>query len=608
MAGLVDKLKERANNIVDGLKQQYGKAQLGEVWPQTTYSPLALYEPYYKTRGWLPPTSILVDENNMSSKYPNYIYTDWRGFNIVEGTDGRSTMANIGDRIPLDGRSKFGEPSSIGKENGVPLSTREHYLIFNDNSTDYFKHGIQVIDNINTVQTINYDSPHSNKDFRYKNKDGNINIDTPYEHNDPIIYGFDIVIDAVSSPLLNGSIIDFIANYSNVSEIAALRDVYENFKTQFQKFFKINISELNITDSDKLIFSNLGGKFAPQNFPKYHVNDSKTYMNYYLKKITGLDNLVERNTPNSKKFLNKYNDDIISLAFSEDVSMSVGTLAHLYKLLYWSKPNGKGLIPENLLRFNCDIIVSEVRNFKRVTSIIEESETDGNGISKRTTNEIRDNVSRYIYSLKECQFYFNSLPHPSEVDLNNISVYGEGGYSIQFDYKYVTHKMERFTPKGYVGYDSGSIWKVSNDRINGNDSVEFPKFYSEDSKLKFENIGTDLGKIDTMNVPNRMQIINDNPDPLVRAKLMDKITDRVLNTATNILQTKVNSMTGLLNKSLNKITNSIGITGVMPPRNVYDKPLRGDQRLFYDVRNELVNFLGDSLGSALNGNFTKKTF
>jgi hypothetical protein len=79
-------------------------------------------------------------------------------------------------------------------------------------------------------------------------------------------------------------------------------------------------------------------------------------MNYYLKKVAGLKNLSESNTGDTKKYLVDYRKDLITLDFNEDVTLSIGTLAHLYKLLYWSKPNGKSIIPENLLRFNCDII------------------------------------------------------------------------------------------------------------------------------------------------------------------------------------------------------------------------------------------------------------
>ena len=45
-------------------------------------------------------------------------------------------------------------------------------------------------------------------------------------------------------------------------------------------------------------------------------------------------------------FLTNYREDVLKLTFTEDVSLSMGTLAHLYKLLYWSKPNGKNIVRE----------------------------------------------------------------------------------------------------------------------------------------------------------------------------------------------------------------------------------------------------------------------
>ena len=594
--GIIDKLKDKVNDTLKGLKQQYGLATFGEEWPQVKHTPLELY-PNYKTRGWLPPNLIPVDKNDMTGKYPDYNYDyeftdgnlkDWRGYNL---------KANLNNLTPLDGKLKFGSPSDLNvDESQIPLSTRKHYMIFNDTSTDYFKHGIQIVDNINTVQSIDYTSNLNNKDSRYKSGD----IETPYEHNDPIIYGFEIIFDSISSPLLNGSIEDFIANYTNITEIATLRGVYENFKQQFEKFFKTN-ADLKINESynDELIFTNLGNKFNPQNSTEHFNNGSKAYMNYYLKRISGLDKLIERNTPKEKKFLNDYNSDVITLSFNEDVSMSIGTLAHLYKLLYWSKPNGKGLVPENLLRFNCDIVVSEVRNFKRVQKSLD----TGN------LKEIRDNVSRYIYSLKECQFYFNTLPHSSDINLGGIAPFGEGEYSIQFDYKYSTHLMERFTPEGYVGYDSGSIWKTSNKRKKDTDAIEIPRFFTKgDNKLN-QNINTELSDISDILESNRIQVINETENRLGKAKLIDRLTDRAIKSAQRELQTGVNKMTALLNKTLNKITNSVGITGVSPPRNIYtDSITNAASRIFYDVRGELINFIGDSVGGMLGGNFTKRTF
>jgi hypothetical protein len=60
-------------------------------------------------------------------------------------------------------------------------------------------HGLQVIDNINNVSSDN-----TNTSARL----GGLRI--PFENNDPVMFGFEIVIDSVSSPLLNGSITDFL--------------------------------------------------------------------------------------------------------------------------------------------------------------------------------------------------------------------------------------------------------------------------------------------------------------------------------------------------------------------------------------------------------------
>jgi hypothetical protein len=77
---------------------------------------------------------------------------------------------------------------------------------------------------------------------------------------------------------------------------------------------------------------------------------------------------------------------------------------------------------------------------------------------------IKDNLSRYVYSLKECQFFFNTMPHNPDIDMANIATYET--YGIQFDYKYSTVKFEKFMPSAnfgkYIGYDGGAIWKIGN--------------------------------------------------------------------------------------------------------------------------------------------------
>lgn len=583
--GFIEKAKEKATNTLEGLKKQYGIDQASNPWPTTYYDAnMKNDNPYYLTSGFLPPYLIPVDTDK--SPYLQYTYTDWRGQTLVN--NGRplttSDRFNEGERFPKDLLSES-------------YSTRDMHLIFNDNATDYFKHGLQIIDNLNKVTD--------------SNRLGSF-VGTSYEVNDPIIYGFEIVFDDISSPLLNGSIVDFITNYSSISEVANRMSVYEDFKQQFVKFFKTK-STVNVENITNIT------KMREASYPEAESNNNlfgsgkKSYLNYYLKKISGLDALSERNTPKEKKFLNKYNEDVISLSFSEDVSMSMGTLVHLYKLLYWSKPNGKGIIPENLLRFNCDIIISEIRNFNRVRK------------NNNNLEIIRDNVSRYVYSLKECQFYFNQMPHPNEVDIgSSLSIYDN--YTMQFDYKYVTTKLERFMPLldgsgfgQYVGYDGGSIWKIGNGSSVNNTVKSIPEFLTKgDNKLNENGVSESY----VVNIPSPIDkrdlyedINNENVNELSKFKLIskekikelgNKLSDKVLEVTTREIQTKVNTQTALLNTTLNKIAESINVKSMRPPYNIYDGKLTTGEKIFYDVRGELFNFVGDSVRDALNGNFINK--
>lgn len=607
---LLDKIKDKAKATAEGLKQQYGLGGDGIDWPQTKYEPvtggggLNLY-PNHKTRGFLPPVN-LKPVLDSETKFGQYTYKDWRGHMLTPG----STV--------LTTKDKFEEGINIPKPEGdlvdSPYSTRDTYLIFGDNSTDYFKHGMHVIDRLTPIEN----PENGSSTLRLSNF-----VSTPFENNDPIVYGFEIIMDDISSPLLNGSISDFLRNYSNVSEIAARVQVYEEFKQQFIKFFKTKAT-VRINDSVTSITKMRDGAYPETDSNKNIFQPGKkAYLNYYIKKIDGLEKLVEQNTPKTKKYLTKYNDDIITLSFSEDVSLSVGTLAHLYKLLYWSKANGKGIVPENLLRFNCDIIVSEVRNFNRVRKAAESGNLE----------VIKDNVSRYIYSLKECQFYFNTMPHEGSINLGGIAAYAEGSYPVQFDYKYVTSKLERFMPTSngfgqYVGYNNGAIWKIGNKGERDNRGTQSGGVTTDSSVPKFFTVGGNILNQNGVTGPFLLSKPEDNlfkrtfvgesstnPEEQVdgfekfkrnaisKAKeLKGNLEDVAIRSATRELQTFINTRTAILNKTLNKILSSNGIVGVRPPRNIYtDQALNAGQRIFYDVRGELINFVGDSIGGALGG-------
>lgn len=609
---------EKAKSSLDKLARDIGLSS-GNPWPQTKSTGYlgVLGSP---TKGFLPPVLITplreVGPNNSSkvvTEFAPYIYTDWRGHLLTPG-DG------FPERVS-ETKLRFNRSSQIPSTDlkAKPYSTRDYYAIFTDYSTDYFRHGLQVLNDINSEFSTAGDSKSRLGRFRT----------TPYELTDPVMFGCEIIIDAVTSPLLNGSVIDFIDRFgSQMSEVSSKRVVYEEFKQQFVKLFKTKgsvfvdsgvVSMTGAPSNEATAEANIG-IFAP---------GKKAYMSYYLKKITGLDKLAEGNSSSTFKYLTDYRRDVINLEFTEDVSLSVGALAHLYKLLYWSKPNGKSLVPDNLLRFNCDIIVSEVRNFNRVRKAVDTGNIE----------VIKDNVSRYVYSLRECQFYFKSMPHPGDITMGG-STDGPSIYAsyngLDFDYKYSTVRLEKWVEGAqnsgkYVTYNGGSIWKIGNPGARGNTGTastqdnSLPKFFTMGTN-PFQENGVEKPFVvksifetfqdEEISTTNNSQANVDKQEQSSKEKAtqvfekfkssskekasqaLKVVENTLIRSATRELQNQVNVRVGLLNATINKIINAQGLSRISPPRNIYTEDAQSpSSRIFYDVRGDLLNFLGSPFGT-----------
>lgn len=537
-------------------------------------------------------------------------------------------------------------------------TTRDYYNLFNDASTDYFKHGLYEYTplksgkNDREVWDGKEESPLRLAQFR----------STPYENNDPVLFGFEIVIDAVSSPLLNGSVEDFIEQFKMVSEVGSRKYIIADFKEQFSKIFKTKgsifreVTDNQVVNQIKTAIKN--DKISDDKQTNIFQPGKKAYLSYYLKKIAGLEMLIESNTPSKKKYLTNYREDVLKLTFSEDISLSMGTLAHLYKLLYWSKPNGKNIVPENILRFNCDIIVSEVRNLNRVRKAIDTGNLE----------VIKDNVSRHIYSLKECQFYFDQPAHDNEIDLSQPTKDFEQ-FVVTMDYKYVTSKFERWIPDNYgfglyAGYNNGAMWKVGNP--NSRDTFSYnkgmilsqgastegagslndnsvPKFFTTNTNslknngvkapivletysnsgpveaIKNDNSGTSKGSnpsddgegpgetsntaVKSGNRSSQKKTDFENFKDNAK-KASKKLAKNLEKAAVRELQGQINSRLRLLNNTLDKLRNNAGIGRMREPTNVYknyENALGISSGFFFDVKNSLRDFAGDSVGGVLGG-------
>ena len=316
-----------------------------------------------------------------------------------------------------------------------PRPTRNIYSLFGDGGHDLFRHGLAEITPIDDLGTeTRLDMFDSTVDYL----PGADDFRTAKE--DPVMFGFDIVIRAQESPLFSDVLQDSVSGFFNSiadsgnEEMLSRNDVWINFKSHFFQFFR----------------DSLDNKTFVQSANDDNPTNSRFY--YYLKKVSGLEGLVESNSGDTIKSFVDYGKDMIKLEFSEDVTLRVGRMAQLYKTLSWSRLSGKTMIPENLLRFDCDIVVSEVRNFVKVKKIIDGSGTP----SVKDLQVLKDNVNRYVYTLYECQLFFDKMPHPGEIDLGAVpDMYT--GYSVGFTYKFSTLRMDSFnlTDK-YVPLNNGT--------------------------------------------------------------------------------------------------------------------------------------------------------
>ena len=131
---------------------------------------------------------------------------------------------------------------------------------------------------------------------------------TNADNEDPVSFGYDIIINYTTSPLFNGAIENFINTFGvNYAEINSRLDILSQFKSQFFKFFKIDApSSIKDSNGNSIIQNDeFGGNYIPRT--------------YYLKKLSGLDNLTESiNSDKSKVFKKQsqsYCYSIINYAF-----------------------------------------------------------------------------------------------------------------------------------------------------------------------------------------------------------------------------------------------------------------------------------------------------
>jgi len=190
---------------------------------------------------------------------------------------------------------------------------------------------------------------------------------------DPTYLGFTLELDENSA--LFTQLLPFLEKHSSTrAEMQARIPVYHEFVNRVRMIFN---SQESVASPDQ-----------QSQFIKQH----------YINAISGLSNL-------SRKF-NRWREDRLDIELYEDISLTSTYLAYLYNNLVYSYENGRLIIPENFLKFNLRIKISEIRNLTSISKLKSTDATD-----QAIVNALKYNVTCIVYKLFDCEFDFSySLP------------------------------------------------------------------------------------------------------------------------------------------------------------------------------------------------------
>ena len=183
---------------------------------------------------------------------------------------------------------------------------------------------------------------------------------------------------------------NFINAYSSINDIANRANM---------------LSEFN-----RIFFSIFNSDFTVKNLKNYNKS-------HYINTIDGLNKLnVKIVDYKGQKGLKPEGDDYITITLSEDVSYLSLYMAELYNNLHYDYKGQRYMIPDNCLRFNMSIKISDIRNFK----IMNPDYKSTDPLSNLWIYD--NNVSNIIYNLYDCNIVFAE----SQNIVDNLTIAGFG--------------------------------------------------------------------------------------------------------------------------------------------------------------------------------------
>lgn len=235
---------------------------------------------------------------------------------------------------------------------------------------------------------------------------------------DPTYLGFTIEIDETSPLFTNFSnsggqtfgVLDFLQKYSNRSDMSNRIPIYNEFINKITQIFK---SQESISDPN-----------TSSHYVKQH----------YINSISGLEVL-------NKKII-KYGEDKLTFELWEDISLWSTYLSQLYNNLTYSYDSGREMIPENLLKFDLNIKISEVRSLTSISKALSNNDSE-----KAIFTALKNNITSIMYTLHDCSFNFlESLPFDTTINQAGIQGSQINESILKFDLYFRSVSRQLYTP------------------------------------------------------------------------------------------------------------------------------------------------------------------
>lgn len=234
--------------------------------------------------------------------------------------------------------------------------------------------------------------------------------------DDPTYLGFSLQFD-IKSPLFNGATIGSVddTNYNKTpSAVAYLAKIGEVTRASYLKAFIQGIMKIN--------------------------NERP----YYWQTVEGLTEAWTKNTDFSEDpYVGTEKGEGITIGCLEAIDLKLTALFTLYRMAVYDSKYRRQIVPNNLLRFDVDVNVQEIRKFKTVRNwLIAMNNSENKPSSKDFINE---NTSQVSFKFTQCMW--NATASGKVLDTVSNSELDVAKTEIKFSYANLSEASQ------FSGYD-----------------------------------------------------------------------------------------------------------------------------------------------------------